>query len=31
MYVGMSVNLNYNDFRRPLEGAIKLSRACFGC
>ena len=32
MYVGMrSVYLNYNDFRRPVGGAMKLSRACFGC
>ena len=32
MYVGMkSVSSNYDDFRRPVEGAIKWSIACFGC
>ena len=32
MYVGMrSLYLNYGDFRRPVGGAMKLSRACFGC
>ena len=25
-----SAYLNYDDFRRPVEAAIKLSRACFG-
>ena len=32
MYVGMrSVPLNYGNFRRPVEGAIKPSIAGFGC
>ena len=32
MYVGMrSLYLNYGDFRRPVGGAMKLSRAGFGC
>ena len=32
MYVGMrSVYLNYDDFRRPVRGAMKLLSAYFGC
>ena len=32
MYVGMrSVSSNYDDFRRPVEGAIQPSIAGFGC
>ena len=32
MYVGMRrVFSNYDDFRRPVEGAIKPSIAGFGC
>jgi hypothetical protein len=32
MYVGMrSAYLNCDDFMRPVRGAMKLSRACFGC
>jgi hypothetical protein len=30
MYVGVrSIYLKYDDFRRPVEGARRLSRACF--
>ena len=32
MYVGIrSVDLNSDDFRRAVGGAMKLSRAGFGC
>jgi hypothetical protein len=32
MYVGIKgVYLNYDDFRRPVGDAMKLSGACFGC
>jgi hypothetical protein len=32
MYIGMSsTHLNYEDFERPVGGAMKLSRACFWC
>src|ERR1700727_2005272 len=32
MEIGMkSTYLKYDHFRRPAGGAIKLSRACFGC
>jgi hypothetical protein len=32
MNVGMrSVYLNYDDFWRPVGGAMKPSRACFSC
>jgi hypothetical protein len=31
MYVGMrSTYINYNDFKRAVGGAMKVSRACFG-
>ena len=30
MYVGMrSVYFNYYDFKKPVRGAMKVSRACF--
>jgi hypothetical protein len=28
MYGGMSVYLKYDDFKRPVGGAMKVSRAC---
>ena len=32
MYIGMrSTYLNYEDFERPVGGAMKLSIACFWC
>ena len=32
MYIGISSTyLNYKDFKRPVGGAMKLSRACFRC
>jgi hypothetical protein len=31
MYIGInSTYLNYEDFKRPVGGAMKLSRACLG-
>ena len=31
MYVGMrSAYFNYYDFKKPVRGAMKVSRACFG-
>ena len=31
MYVGtVSIDKNYEDFRMPVEGAMKLSKTCFG-